>query len=350
MCAVPDEMQHAAAPVLRDFAGQGAVYDGLMRTLRSGSFVHAYLISGLPGMGKRTLARLMAQYLLCEAEGGDKPCGVCPSCVRVREDSHPDVLIVQPGKPISAQVDAGRKTIPVEDIRAVIEITGRHTFEGGRRIVMIQQADKLTPAAQNALLKTLEEPMEGTVFLLITDAPELLLPTIVSRCRALKLHPWPDDVVLGALKARGVPEDRAGEALRVSGGSIGRAIDTAADEAYWQRRQEVMRDFFAIPDRSEILKVSTAWRERKDTSDELLDDIEDMIRTLMLVRLGRLDDSAMAAYPPPWQRMAGEVDLSAFARLMDAVADARRLRANQVTWQAVAERLLLSLMEERSKW
>ena len=343
-------MREPAAPVLRDFAGQGAVYDGLMRTLKDGSFVHAYLISGLAGMGKRTLAKLMAQYLLCEHADGDKPCGKCPACVRVRDDNHPDVLIVQPGKPISSQVEAGRKTIPVEDIRAVIEMTARHTFEGGRRIVMIQQADKLTPAAQNALLKTLEEPQEGTVFLLTTDAPELLLPTIISRCRALKLHPWPDEVVLAALRRHGVPEDRAREALQVCGGSIGRAIDTAADEAYWQRRRDVMKDFFAIPGRSDILRVSTAWRERKDASDELLDDIEDMVRTLMLVRLGQRDESAFADYPEAWQRMAKQAELEAFAKLMDAVADARRFRANQVTWQAVAEKLLLSLMEERSKW
>ena len=347
---MPEDLRQATAPVLRDFAGQGAVYDGLMRTLESGSFVHAYLISGLKGMGKRTLAKLMTQYWLCEAQSGDKPCGVCPSCVRVRDDNHPDVLLVQPGIPISSQVDAGRKTIPVEDIRAVIEITGRHTFEGGRRIVMIRQADKLTPAAQNALLKTLEEPQEGTVFLMVTDAPELLLPTIVSRCRALKLHPWPDEVVLAALRRRGVPDDRAKAALQVCGGSIGRAIDMAADEAYWQRRRDVMKDFFAIPGRSDILRVSTAWRERKDASDELLDDIEDMIRTLMMVRLGRQDETALADYPAPWQRMAKEAELASFARLMDAVADARRFRANQVTWQAVAERLLLCLMEERSKW
>ena len=347
---MPEEMREPAAPVLRDFAGQGAVYDGLMRTLEDGSFVHAYLISGLAGMGKRTLAKLMAQYLLCECTEGDKPCGACPACIRVRDDNHPDVLIVQPGKPISPQAEAGRKTIPVEDIRAVIEITGRHTFEGGRRIVMIHQADKLTPAAQNALLKTLEEPQEGTVFLLVTDAPELLLPTIVSRCRALKLHPWPDEVVLAALRRRGVPEDRARDALQVCGGSIGRAIDMVADEAYWQRRRDVMKDFFAIPGRSDILRVSTAWRERKDASDELLDDIEDMIRTLMMVRLGRQNDAALADYPAPWQRMAKEAELASFARLMDAVADARRFRANQVTWQAVVEKLLLCLMEERSKW
>ena len=337
-----------AAPALKDFARQGAVYDGLLRTLEEGTFVHAYLISGMEGRGKKTLARLMAQYLLCTGER--KPCGCCPSCMQMLEDNHPDLVTVQPGKPISTQVDAGRKTIPVEDIRAVIEITGRHTFEGGRRVVIIRQADKMTPGAQNALLKTLEEPVAGTVFLLVTDMPELLLPTIVSRCRSLKLRPWPDDVILDVLKKRGVADTRAREALHVSGGSIGRAIAVAADEQVWQRRSDVMRDFFALEGRSDILRVSNQWRERKDDAEELLTDVEDMIRSLMLVRLGQREEATAAAYPAQWRQMAREGGLEAFVALLDAVSEARRLRGSQVTWQAVVEKLLLRLMEEKSKW
>lgn len=342
------EVQPGAAPALSDFAPQGAVYDGLMKTLSEGSFVHAYLISGLAGMGKRTLARLIAQYLLCT--GPEKGCGACPACVQVRDGNHPDLVLVQPGKPISPEVKPGLASIPVDEIRRVIEIAGTHTFAGGRRVIIIQQAEKMTPGAENCLLKTLEEPVEGTVFLLLSDAPELLLPTIVSRCRALKLHPWPDETVRGVLRARGVPPERCEEAIRVSGGSIGRALSVAADEAYWQRRERVMQDFFAVKERSQVLRISTAWKDRKDEAAELLDDVEDMIRTLLLVRLGQREESAAAGFPPGWQRMARQAPLEAFSGLTDAIWQARKMRLNQVTWQAVVEKLLLRLMEESNRW
>lgn len=336
------------APALSDFAGQGAVYDGLMKTLRDGTHVHAYLISGAAGVGKKTLSMLMAGYLLCQGE--PKPCGVCAACMQTKAGNHPDVIVVQPGTPISGEVKAGLKSIPVDEIRAVNELAGRHTFEGGQRVIIIRQAEKMTPGAQNALLKTLEEPLAGTVFLLITDSPELLLPTIISRCRALKLHPWDDAKVASVLKARGVDAHRCQEAVHVSGGSIGRALAVAADEHYWERRDQVMRDFFALTERSAVLRVSTAWKDRKDDAEELLADVEDMIRTLLLVRLGRRDKSAVSGYPQPWQRMAEKAELSAFTALTDAVRQARMYRLNQVTWQAVVERLLLRLMEESNRW
>ena len=340
-----------AAPVLSDFQGQGAVYDGLMRTLHDGTFVHAYLITGLAGMGKRTLGRLLAQFWLCQApEGTARPCGVCRACRQVMDGAHPDLVVITPGKPISPDVRQDMKSIPVDEIRALISIVGRHTFEGGRRVVLIEYADKMNPPAQNALLKTLEEPVPGTIFLLMTESPSLLLPTIVSRCREIKLHPWDDRTVLAALEKHGVTGQRAQEALHVSGGSIGKALAVAADEGYWQRRSEVMRDFLALERRSDILRISSAWKDRKDDAEELLDDLEDLLRTLLLCHLGQRDASALAPYPAAWQRFSREGDLSAMMRLLDAVATARQMRANQVTWQAVVERLLLSLMEEKSKW
>lgn len=333
---------------LSDFAPQGAAYDGLLHTLETGTFVHAYLISGIAGVGKRTLARCLTQAMMCTGER--KPCGVCHGCIQVREGNHPDVISVAPGRVVNSDKPSGKSIIPVDDIREVVRICGEHTYEGGCRVVQIERADKMNPNAQNALLKTLEEPIAGTIFLLMTDSPSLLLPTIISRCRQLQLHGWTDDYIGQVLTAHGVGPERRKQALRVCGGSIGQALAVASDEAYWERRAEVMRDFFAIQSRSEIVRVSNAWREKKDRSDELLNDVEDMLRTMLLVRLGRMGKDAVADLPQEWQRAAQKAELASFVQLLDSVSEARRLRANQVTWQAVVDRLLLRLMEEKSRW
>lgn len=111
-----------------------------------------------------------------------------------------------------------------------------------------------------------------------------------------------------------------------------------------------MRDFFALTSRTPILSVSNRWKDRKDQAEELLRDVEEMLRTLYLAHIGMLDAKHIAGYPEAWQRLAREADNAVFARLLDAVFEARRRRMNQVTWQAVIEGLLLHMTEEVQPW
>ncbi len=111
---------------MRDFAAQGAVFAGLMQTLRRGTFVHAYLISGMHGVGKHTLARLMAQYILCRGRQGGGALRVCPSCVRMLDGTHPDVVRLLPEK--------DKKSIVVDQVRELVALAAEHTYAGGRRI------------------------------------------------------------------------------------------------------------------------------------------------------------------------------------------------------------------------
>ena len=204
------------------------------------------------------------------------------------------------------------------DVKGV-RLAGEHAYGAGNRVFVIEQAENMNESAQNALLKTLEEPQPGVVFLLLTDMAGMLLSTIRSRCREIQLHLWPDSKVLAVLRAHGVAEATALAAAQAAGGSIGRALAIASDTAWWERRKRLMEDFFGLEKRSDIPLVSADWREQKGEADALFDDLTGMVQTLMLVRYSRADKAQLADYPDAWQRMAQQGDAAAFVRLLDAI-------------------------------
>lgn len=325
------------APSFQDFEEQGAIFHGLKTAFLTGHGIHAYLFCGSKGIGKKTLAHLCAQTLFCKAQGQDKPCGICPPCIRFLDENHPDAMVVK-----------GEKSILVDAIRQIVKAVGGHTYEGGRRAVIIENAEKMTTQAQNSLLKTLEEPNEDTVFFLISDDVTLLLPTIVSRCRVMRMHPWSDEYVERTLIARGIDPDHANRSAKVSSGSIGAALAVAGDASYWEMRKKLMDTVFSMSGAESILLVSSQMKDDKDRSGEILDTIEEMLRELLLARLN--ETLLQEEYPPLWQKMAKEADVDVFHRLLQAVFDARRLKASQVNWQAVLEMLLLRMTEECIVW
>ncbi|MBR4457402.1 MAG: DNA polymerase III subunit delta' [Clostridia bacterium] len=331
-----------------DFRTQSAAWQLLTRDMDAGTVPHALLITGNSGTGKRSLASLTAQILLCTGE--KKPCGTCPACLQMATGNHPDALAVRPGEPLSPKEDKGKKTIPVSDIRILNELAVRRAQEGGWRVFVIEQAEAMTDASANALLKTLEEPPENVCFMLLTDRPDALLPTIVSRCRTVALHPWADGIVAAAMRAQGVPEQRTAQILPLAMGSVGMALTMAQDEGYWALQEKLMRHFFGMERRSQIPAISDEYRESRGDSDRIFDILEDMVRNLLLVRLGRAPVGLLDAYPPIWRKAAAEADYAAFVRLQDAIMRTRKMRESAVTWQVILEQLLLKFMEERSQW
>ena len=338
-------------PELASFHEQGHEVSGLLSQLAEGRLVHASLITGEKGTGKRTLAKLMASALLCSSDGS-RPCGTCRDCMLAEQGEHPDVTVIRQGIPLAPDGKKDRTTIPVDDIREMIRICGNHTLEGKARVVLLFDADRMTVQAQNSLLKTLEEPPENTYIILVTEHPEALLTTVISRCRPVRLKAWSDGYIRKVLEGEGVLGPRAEECVAEAHGSIGRALELASDEEYWKTRSEVTGLFFqpAGTGRSDILRVSNSWKERKGEAGILLDILEASLERMVRFRFRKETGGETAGLPDNWKRFSAKAGPEDFAGLISAVSDARKQLESNVNFQAVLEQLLFVFMGEGNKW
>ena len=205
----------------------------LSRSAGRESVPPSLIFAGPAGVGKRLVAIATAQALNClETRRAQNPsaanldfvefdaCGACAACSRIARGIHPDVPILEPGDNGSIKVDA---------VRDLVERSAYRPFEGRRRVVIIDDADALVPHAQNALLKTLEEPPPASMFILVSARPDVLLPTVRSRCPRLRFRPLGPDDVAAALVRRGKSDAEARAIAANADGSIGRALEASAD-------------------------------------------------------------------------------------------------------------------------
>jgi DNA polymerase-3 subunit delta' len=223
--------------------GQDPAVQTLRRALRTGRAHHAYRFEGPDGVGKELAAVAYAQALLCE-QGGEDACGQCRSCKRVLTASsepphlpqHPDLIFVQRG--LYPPEALGRKeqektAISVDQVRKVVlERAGFGPHEGRALVFIIRQAEELTGAAANTLLKTLEEPIDKVRFVLLTSRPDQLLDTIRSRTLPVRFGPLPDKLLAELLQQRGLPTDSIPLAL----GSASLALKLSDPEALEERQ------------------------------------------------------------------------------------------------------------------
>ena len=204
----------------------------LSRSVEHESLPPSLVFAGPAGVGKRLTALAVAQALNCvKGSGFQVPgsgfavafdaCGTCAVCTRIVRGVYPDVLLVEPG-------DSG--AIKIDQVRDIVDRSVYRPFEGRRRVVIIDEADALVPAAQHALLKTLEEPPPSSVFILVTARPDVLLPTVRSRCPQLRFRPLAAADIATVLVARGHSESEARAVAATAGGSLGQALEASAGE------------------------------------------------------------------------------------------------------------------------
>lgn len=208
---------------------------------------HAWLFTGPEGVGKETAARAFARSLLCRAPRDGEACGECPSCGKVERGVHPDLLQVLPEalaveRGLLAREELGRtpsRELKIEQVRNLEGMLALSPVEGERRVVLLLGADSMNVPAQNAFLKTLEEPPAGTHLVLLAEAGDALLATIRSRCVRVPFGPLPLDFVAERVaQEREIAEDEARLLAALAGGSLGRALALTPE---------------ALEDRAEIL-------------------------------------------------------------------------------------------------
>ena len=206
----------------RDIAGHRQLLELIPRAAVRGTLPPSLIFAGPEGVGKRLAAIALAQFLNCPNRTQNDSCGTCASCTRIARGVHADVLIVEPG-------DTG--AIKIDQIRDAIERTAYRPFEGRMRVVIIDDADVVNVEAQNALLKTLEEPPAASVFVLVTSRPDVLLPTVRSRCQRLRFGRLaPAEVATALVREHHYAETDAHAAASLSDGSIGLALEGRSEE------------------------------------------------------------------------------------------------------------------------
>jgi DNA polymerase III subunit delta' len=223
----------------RAITGHRPLLELLAGAAARGTLPPSLIFAGPEGVGKRLTAMALAQALNCErpieyggrtedgGQAGRDACGECAACKRIARGVHADFLVIEPG-------DSGN--IKLDQVREAIDRSAYRPFEGRRRLVIVDEADALIPEAQNALLKTLEEPPPGSVFVLITNRPDVLLPTVRSRCQRLRFGPLtPGDVADVLIRDHGVAPAEAHAAAAAADGSVGRALAGSADDAHEAR-------------------------------------------------------------------------------------------------------------------
>ena len=337
-----DEALARKRPAQADVSHLCAGAQVALEQFRRQSPVHAYLISGAQGLGKETFAKVLACALFCEEDAkndAQKPCGVCAGCRRVLDDQNPDVILVTP---------EGSKQIGVERVREVIGNIS-HLAEGFR-VVIIKPAERLTPQAQNCLLKSLEEPASNVVFLLLAHEMTALLGTIASRCARIKLTPWQDSAMLSVLNGLGYSQADIQPLLPLASGNIGRALDQLSPQEDDKDIQAFLESALTARNDADVVRVSTGLKESREQSLRYLTALEQALHQSLSVKTGQLPPDALGGLPGKWQGALSAATVEGLTALLRAVFETRRLRTSQVNWQSSIDHLMMKILEEQKKW
>lgn len=319
--------------------GHESIIQHLQNAIMSHKVSHAYILHGEDGMGKKLLAAAFAKTLQCE-ERGINSCNSCKSCMQADSSNHPDIIWVTHEK-ISIGVDDIRL-----QVNADIQVK---PYNSPYKIYIIADADKLTEQAQNALLKTMEEPPEYAVLLLLTSNVSILLPTILSRCVLLNLKPVDKQAIKGFLMSQHqIPDYMAEVAAAFSGGNVGKAIKYASSEEFEQMKENVLHILKYIDD-MELYEVISGLKFLTGDKNNIDDYIDLMIlwyRDVLMFKA--TTDPDLLLYREELSFINKQANIRSYEgieKIINAMEKAKiRLKAN-VNFDIAIELMLLTIKE-----
>lgn len=324
-----------------DIVGQEQIKEHLQGAISAGKISHAYILNGEKSSGKEFIARVFAMALQCEA-GGNNPCQECHSCRQALSDNQPDIIHVTHEKP---------NTISVDDIRAQVNNdVAIKPYSSRYKVYILNEAEKMTTQAQNAILKTLEEPPEYAVIILLTTNVNALLPTILSRCVVLNMKPVADDVVRKFLMSQmQVPDYKAEVCVAFARGNVGKAKALASSEDFENVKTEALSLLKYIQDMElyEIVSAIKKINEYKLEISDYLDIIAIWYRDVLLFKATNdINHLIFREEITAIRKVAGRSSYEGIEEVIDALDKAKkRLEAN-VNFDLTMELLLLTIKEK----
>ena len=324
----------------KDIIGQEQIKEHLGNALSTGKVSHAYIINGEKSSGKEFIAKVFAMALQCE-KGGEEPCQECHSCKQALSNNHPDIIRVTHEKP---------NTISVDDIRAQVNNdVGIKPYSGPYKVYIINEAEKMTPQAQNAILKTLEEPPTYAVILLLTSNVNSLLPTILSRCVVLNMKPVADELVKKYLMEQlQVPDYKAEVCVAFARGNIGKAKALASSEDFENVKAEALSLLKYIQDMelNEIIAAIKKITEYKLEIKDYLDICAIWYRDVLLFKATH--DVNHLVFSEEFQalrRTAQHSSYEGIETILKALETAKRRLDANVNFELTMELLMLAIQE-----
>lgn len=252
----------------KDIVGQESIISHMKNAIKLNKISHAYIINGEKGMGKKTIAKIFSMTLQCE-KGGDEPCMQCHSCKQAISNNHPDIRWITHEKPSTIAIDEVR-----EQINNDILIK---PYSSKYKVYIVDEAEKLTVQAQNALLKTIEEPPAYGIIMLLTNNKDSFLQTILSRCVALEMRPVASTDIINYLREKEkIPDYQAKMVVNFAGGNLGRAIRLASMEEFNELKDMVIRHLTGICDAS-VTDISGYVKEAATFKDNIAEYIDLMV-------------------------------------------------------------------------